>query len=226
MLSKLVFFTTMLVAVGCSELNFQKAQEHKVLAPKTLTASGQSLYRNEPSLTQHQIELAAEQASKMQAYRRLAALLYQVNLTDGKTVGGQVIADESYRLYFDLFLREAKVTALQSLGNAVHITLSLPVTSRFFQCIDGSLSTVRLCLQQDDKVAFTRLGTTLAEVKAVNLGCSNADCSGLFHVGGFDQRKNILDRGLLNAGLYDSEWALNSTGRLFLNYILLNGIPK
>lgn len=192
--------------------------QHKVLA-----AMGQSLIRQAPGLSQQQRKLNADQAAKMEAYRGLAALLYRERLAGGGTIAERVMQDEGYRIYLDLFLREAKVDETQALGNVLRVNLALSLNDRFYQCMGGDATVVRQCLLQDNKLLFTRLGYNMAELKTVNLGCGVSDCSDLFHVGGFNRHKNGFDRALLSAGLYDSEWIGNTSARLLVNFFLLHG---
>lgn len=225
--SGLLFFSVAIFATACS-VTGNKAIDNKeaVIADKILTASGHSQYDQNASLSAKQRRLAAEQSAKISAYRQLAAKLYQERLPGGLTVAGQVVKNEAYRLYFDTFLREAKVVAWLPLGNSLQTTMALTVTDRFYRCIAGDMTYLGQCLQEDNKIPFTRLGYNTAEVKPVNLACSSADCSGQFYISGFSQGKNKMDSALLNAGLYDGEWLVNTSSRLFINYILLNAIPN
>ncbi|WP_305907360.1 hypothetical protein Q9L42_016320 [Methylomarinum sp. Ch1-1] len=225
-ISRLLFFSLAAMMLTACAGSGARISEQAQETTKVMTASGQGRFIEDASLTREQTRLAAEQAAKMDAYRELASLLYREDLGDGGTVGAQVMRDESYRVYFDTYLREAKVLSSQTLGKVVHVDLTLALTERFYHCMAGETRRVRQCLLQDDKIPFTRIGYRSAEIKTVNLGCGSVDCSGLLHVNGFADGKNAFDRGLLNAGLYDSEWTLNTAGRLFINYIFLNSIPK
>ncbi len=211
---------------ACSTMQPKQGDEEFSYLSKSLSASGSGAMPADGSLTRAQSRLAAEQVAKMNAYRALASALYREGLADGSTVGGQVVRDEAYRIYVDTFLREAKVDAMQAYGNTMQARLTLHVTDRFYRCMSGRVDVVRQCLQQDNKLPYTRLGYASAERKTVSFGCVTADCNGMLHVAGFSGGKNAFDRGLLSAGLYDSEWAVNTAGRLLVNFILLNSIPE
>lgn len=193
---------------------------------KVITATGQSVLTQAAGLSEQQIKLKAEQKAKMRAYRSLAAALYHEKLNGAKTVASLVMRDESYRVYVDLFLREAKSGDSQILGKTLLTQLNLSLTDRFYRCMNATVEGIRRCLLEDNKMQFTRLGYNSAEVKTVNLACGAADCSDLFHVGGFNRQKNGFDRGLLSAGLYDSEWIVNASGRLLANFLLIQGITQ
>ncbi len=212
---------------ACSMTGSQyRAEGKSVSVDKIITASGSGRSNLDNSDRPRLHRFSAEQSAKMSAYRKMAAILYQEHLPGGLTVAGQVLKNEVYRLYFDLYLRKAKVLSQQPLGNTLNVTLALVVDDRFYRCMAADQAFIRQCLQQDNKIPFTRLGYKTATQKTVNLSCSTADCGGNFDIGGFTQGKNIVDKGLLSAGLYDSEWILNTSSRIFIEYLLLNGIPK
>ncbi|WP_036300139.1 hypothetical protein [Methylomarinum vadi] len=225
-LSRSVIFVLAMFMFACASTGEKRTAQEVTFTPKNLRASGKAVIPVDASLTKAQRRLAAKQAAKMNAYRSLASLLYQEQLSGGMTVGGRVISNESHRVYVDTFLREAKVDFMRDFGNQLHTVLSLALTDRFYRCMSGPEEVVRLCLLEDNKMPFTRLGYNSAEVKTVNLACGTADCKGMLSVQGFSNGKNAFDRTLLNAGLYDGEWMVNSAGRLLVNFILLNNIPE
>lgn len=193
---------------------------------KVITATGQGVLTQAAGLSEQQIKLKAEQDAKMRAYRSLASVLYYEKLNGSKTVASLVMRDESYRVYVDLFLREAKFGDSRILGKKLLTQLDLSLTDRFYRCMNATVEGVRRCLLEDNKMQFTRLGYNSSEVKTVNLACGTADCSDLFHVGGFNRQKSAFDRGLLNAGLYDSEWIVSASGRLLANFLLIQGLTQ
>ncbi len=224
--SGILFLGISVISSACSvTVNKIFDAKEAVIADEILTASGHSQI-DQGATTSQQRRFAAEQSAKLSGYRQLAAMLYQKRLPNGQTVAGQVMKNEAYRIYFDIFLRDAKVVNLQTLGNTLYARMSLTVSDRFYRCIAGNLTFLEQCLQENNKIPFTRLGYNIAQVKTINLACGSANCNGGVDVGGFSQGKNALDRGLLNAGLYDSEWLLNTSSRLFVNYFLVNGIAQ
>lgn len=224
--SKSIVFALALLLLACSSTGAKKHATVDAFAPKRLTVSGHGVPPRDASLTKMQAQLLAEQAARLNAFRALASLLYREQLNEGATAGGQVLRDERYRIYFDLYLREAETISVRNVGNTVQTDLSLTVTDRFYRCMSGQLDVVQQCLRQDNKMPFTRLGYRSAEKKTVNLACSADGCADMLHVQGFADRKNAFDRGLLNAGLYDGEWSVNTAARLLINFILLNNIPN
>ncbi len=224
--SAILILAMSLIAAACSLTANKMVDEKEMLvADETITVSGHSQIDRVITASQQQ-RFAAEQSAKLNGYRQLAAILYQKRLADGRVVGGQVMKNEAYRLYFDIFLRNAKVVNWQVLGNTLYTSMALTVTDRFYQCIASDSGFLAQCLQEENKLPFTRLGYNSAQVKTINLACGSIDCNGLLDVGGFSHGKNAFDRGLLNVGLYDAEWLLNTSSRLFANYFLIKGISK
>lgn len=193
---------------------------------KEFTAQGRSAIKDDPNLPPQQLKRVAEQSARMNAYRALATRLYHEKLPDGTTVAARVMRDEAYRIYVDIYLREANLTALQAWGGWVSANMALIVNARFYHCMGGDVVTVQQCLLQDNKVPLTRLGDQIAEIRQVNLMCGQADCTGLYHVGGFDRRLDDVDQLMLNAGLYDREWLFNTGGRLFSNALIIQGLTQ
>jgi outer membrane protein FlgP len=218
----IVFLTSLLTACTWTGVNKAKSSEY---LPKQLQATGFHAISHLPGLTQRQAKFQAEQGARMQAYRQLASQLYQEKLSEGRNVAAQVMADEIYRIYFDTYLRDAVLTTNQESAQSVTASLKLELTPQFYRCMDGQASYVAQCLQSSGKIPFTRIGYNKAESRTVNLACGSAACDGLFHVGGFNRQKNSVDRTLLNAGLADGEWIVNTSGRLVSHFILLNTIP-
>lgn len=211
---------------GCASLIANKTIQAE--AEPLLEASGQAALPTSSHLTPKQQQLSAEQAAKMQAYRRLAAQLYQHTLTargHSAKVGERVVQHEDYRLYVDLYLREARVAETYVAGSRVFVKLQLPVGQRFDTCMQADLGVVAQCLRQDQKMSFTRLGYAGAETKIVNLSCLQPDCSDQLHTAGYGKTNHPLDKALLDAGLYDTEWMANMAGRLFINSLILEANP-
>lgn len=206
---------------ACSVTGKPFFEAEKVVIPdKTLTASGFGQLDQNASISIQHRRFAAEQSAKIKGYRQLASQLYQEKLPGGLTVAGQVMKNETYRMYFDTFLREAQVVDWQTSGTILHANMELTVTDRFYQCIASELAFLKQCLREDNKMPFTRLGYKKSEAKGVNLACGS-DCGGQLSMNGFSQGKKGFDQTLLNYGLYDKQWILNMSSNLLVNFILL-----
>ncbi len=191
---------------------------------KVLLASGYSKRLHDPQLTQLQNQYGTEQAAKLDAYRDLAKQLYSEKLSNGVVVANQVIKDEVYRIYLDLFLREAKVVDSKLIAGQQQIALELNVTPRFYQCFSGAVDIVSQCLQETNKTPFTRMGYQQIPLTIVNLSCTSANCGEQLHVSGFSKEKTGMDKSLLNYGFYDTEWSINTTLRTALRYVFLSQV--
>lgn len=123
-----------------------------------LRADAYSPLRNLPQRTPTQNRYLTEQDAQILAYRELAKQLYPILLDDDLVVADQVLKDELFRTYVDLFLREAKVVDKRILADRQKISLALSLTPRFYHCISSTRAIVSHCLQQDNKMQFTRLG--------------------------------------------------------------------
>lgn len=212
------------VLAGCSSLG-GKADSAAALpvAGKTLRATGYSRFEDSGNVPVNQRWLMAQQAAKLDAYRGLAEQLYQETLDGQKTVGSQVMSDEAYRVYFDTFLREARAADYRTVKDSLKATLELNLTPRFYRCMSGDTVVVNQCLQADNKLAFTRLGFKPATTTSANLACGARDCSDQFYVQGFSKDRNPVDDALLDAGLYDVEWAAHTGANVFGRYLLFKG---
>lgn len=210
-----------LLAGGCAS-----APEHPVSATgqgKTLRADGYSRFDNSGNLKVKQRWLSAQQLAKLNAFRALADQLYYEPVGGGATVGTQVVRNEVYRVYLDTYLREARAADYRAVQDNLKTTLQLQLTPRFYQCMGGDEAQVGRCLQEDDKLAFTRLGYKRATSTTANLACGMADCSDQFYVAGFGKQPNAVDGVLLESGWYDLEWTVNTGARTIINYLLIQG---
>ena len=190
---------------------------------KTLRASGFSRFEDGGNLTVHQRWLAAQQSAKLDAYRDLAAQLYQEILPGNTTVGALVLANEAYRVYVDAFLREARASDYRTVKDSLKTTLELTLTDRFMRCMSSDANGVSRCLEHENKMAFTRTGSKPAMVASVNMACAVPDCSDQLSMQGFSKDRNAVDSALLDAGLYDVEWALNTSANTAARFLLLGG---
>lgn len=217
----MVWLATLLV--GCSGMQTQRAEHAEVSAGKTLLASGYARFDDSGKLAVNHRWLSAQQLAKLNAYRGLADQLYYEPLGDNMTVGSQVVSHEVYRVYLDVYLRSAQATDYQTVQDRLKATLKLPLTERFYQCLRGDIDKAKQCIQEDDKLAYSRLGYKTALTTSANLACGTLDCSDQYSVAGFSSNRNLLDGFLLDVGLYDSQWIVNTGARTFFNYLLLNG---
>lgn len=219
---KTICWVVMVLALnGCAAVGDKHADVSS--AGKTLRATGYSRFDDSGKLAVNQRWLQAQQAAKLDAYRGLADLLYQEKLGNQTTVGAQVMRDEVYRVYLDSYLREARAADYRTVRDSLKTTLELHLSPRFYQCMSGDTVLAGQCLQEDNKLAFTRLGYKTATVTSANLACGARDCSDQYYVSGFSKKPNVVDDTLLEAGLYDVEWIANTGLRTIFQYLLING---
>lgn len=225
----ILFGSLVSLAMGCSSVTGTQSAtvDAANYTSRVIRATGYSRFNDDASLTVNQRWLLAQQAARLDAYRDLAEQLYKEPLDDMKTIGSQVMSDEAYRLYLDTYLRDARTVDYRTLNDALRANLELTLTARFYRCISADTQRVNQCLQEDNKMALTRLGNKTAATKKVNLSCGVGDCGDQFVVQGFSKERNAVDNVLLNAGLNDAEWAahtgLSLFGRLFFFQELIHG---
>lgn len=219
MLIRLSLMIVIMIMAACSSVAINLDDSVVKMPDKVLYAQGYSKLQRLTYLTDIQNKFAVEQAATIKAYRKLAEQLYSVRLTGGLTVADQVIKNDDFRVYVDLFLREAKVVKSKSVADLKMIKLELTLSPRFFYCISATKDQVEECLREDGKVQFTRIGYQHTSVSTVNLSCF--DCSSQFSIAGFSTEKSALDKGLLNLGLYDSEWGGSMVASTVIRYLYL-----
>jgi len=219
---KLLLALSMLSLLACSSVDIKPEDTVQRQPDKVLLAKGYSRVQHKAHLTPVQNQFSVEQAATINAYRELAKLVYSEPLSGGLIVADQVIKHESFRIYLDLFLRDARVVESNIFGGQKKIGLALSLTPRFYQCISTTTARVSECLREDNKVPFTRIGYQQAAVSTVNLSCT--DCGSQLSVSGFSTQKNRLDREMLNVGLYDSEWLGNMAVSTMIRYWYLTQI--
>jgi len=209
--------------IGCHSI---KPQNHHFVMnhQKVLQATGFSPLKKQPGLSAVQNKFAVEQYAALEAYRGLAKQIYSENLADHLKVADQIMADDSYRVYLDLFLRQAIVMETKIVSDQKKLTLALTLTPRFYRCISHSVKVVRQCIQEDGKIPFTRIGFQSATVSLEDLQCVDLGCLSPFYVTGFSKERNLLDQTLLRGGLYDAEWTVNMAVRAALRYFVLSGV--
>lgn len=221
--SKFTLYLTLFLMIGCSSVATKKVDLHAEVARKILLARGYSPLRWLPQLTDVQNRLAIEQRAKLNAYRRLAKQLYSIKLSDSLFVADQIIRDEAYRIYLDLFIREAKLVQSKNIADQKMVVLELDLPPRFYQCISTTVVVVSHCLQEENKMQFTRIGFQQAPIANINLSCTSMDCGLQLSMSGFSGTKPEIDRAMLNIGLYDSEWATNIALRSLIQYFFPTG---
>jgi|GEM_PF-291267 hypothetical protein len=213
------------VLAGCSSLGGKAGNAAaEPSASKVLRATGYSRFEDGGNVSANQRWLMAQQAAKLDAYRGLADQIYKEALDGKKTVGSQIMSDEAYRLYFDTYLREARAVDYRTVKDTLKATLELNLTPRFYRCMTGDAVVVNQCLQDDNKLAFTRIGYKPAATASANLACGNRDCSDQLYVQGFSKDRNPVDDVLLDAGLYDVEWAAHTGAQIFGRYFLIQRV--
>jgi len=215
-ISRMLVLCLLLMVTACSSVKTKTQDSSVQVDDKVLVAIGHSSLRQSPQLTSAQNKFAIEQNAKIGAYRELAKQIFKLNVAEGVLVAHQVIKNEAYRVYLDLFLREAKVVSSKVIADQKEIALALTITPRFYECFSTTVVAVSSCLQEDNKIPFTRVGYQYVPKETVNLACS--DCMPQLSVSGFSNKKHGFDGFLLDAGLYDSEWAVNMATRLMLRY--------
>lgn len=225
-LSCLLIIGILMSLVGCSSVETKEPVVTKVVPVVNLVfiATGYSPLMHLPQLTAAQNRIAAEQNAKLNAYRDLAKQLYAEKLPDGRVIADLVIEDERYRVYLDLFLREAKLVESGIVADQRKVVLELTTTPRFYQCFSGATDVVSQCLLEDKKNLFTRIGYQHAPVSKINLACATTECVSQLSMSGFSKEKHKLDKVMLDNGLYDTEWTLNMTIKAMLRYFLLTGV--
>lgn len=218
---------TMLIIVACiqltacSSLGLKPYQSKPQFTTKTIQAYGDSFVSHDRQLTDTENRFATEQAAKINAFRLLAEKVFDETLIDNLKVADQIITDESYRLYLDIFLREAKVIGYTSIADRKRVSLELSLTPRFYQCFSSTIQVVSKCLEEDNKIPFSRLGYQQVPTSTVNMACASSSCFGELSVSGFSKEKNVVDRTLLNFGLYDTEWTANMALKTWLRYFFI-----
>ncbi len=218
---KNVFFCGCLFIVGlsgCASLHGSSTQTNIML-----TVSGHAKILNNQGQSALQRRYKAEQQATIDAYRQLAALLFQQMIGPGVSVAEQVLQNEKFRLYVDTFLREAKIRRTTE-HDFSQVILDLTINDRFRHCM-SDLQAVQNCLQTENKIAFSRIGYREAMHKTVNLNCSAPDCSGQFSMAGFRRENHFLNKALLQAGVYDIEWLMNTSAQIAVRYLLLTKFP-
>jgi hypothetical protein len=207
----------MVVLDGCASM---ESTSPNTISSKTLSSTGYSRFQDGGGISVNQRWLMAQQAAKLDAYRGLADLLYKEALDGQKTVGSQVMSDEAYRVYLDTYLRNARAVDYRTVKDTLKTTLELNLSPRFYRCMSGDAAVVSQCLQDDNKLPFTRIGYKPAVTTSANMACANRDCSDQLYVQGFSKDRNSVDDVLLDAGLYDTEWMVQTGVDLFL----INGV--
>lgn len=122
---------------------------------KKITAVGYGTAEKSDKFSRSQIKLMAIRSSKLDAYRSLSEQVYGVRLRGMTTVENMVINHDSYKAFVDAYLRGAKVLRSVAINKDMYAgddtfetVVELELTSRFYDCMNGSPETVNQCLQQ------------------------------------------------------------------------------
>lgn len=122
---------------------------------KKVTAVGYGTAEKSDKFSRSQIKLMAIRSSKLDAYRSLSEQVYGVRLRGMTTVENMVINHDSYKAFVDAYLRGAKVVRSVAINKDMYAgddtfetVVELELTSRFFDCMNGSPEIVNQCLQQ------------------------------------------------------------------------------
>jgi outer membrane protein FlgP len=212
---------------GCaSVINKDQTQASNPTDAKVLRVTTYSRFDDSESLSIGQRWLKAQQNTKIEAYRALATQLYKQELPGAKTVGAKVTENEAFRIYLDVFLRDARAIDYRTVNDTLSGTFEISLSPRFYQCMSGKLETVSQCLEDDHKLQMTRLGFRNAYKTSANLACEARDCSDLLQIKGYADEHNGFDNALLDAGLYDGEWGAHTGLSLFGRLMLFQGLVR
>lgn len=129
--------------------------EFSVPPYKKITAVGYGTAEKSDRFSRSQIKLMAIRSSKLDAYRSLSEQVYGVRLRGMTTVENMIINHDSYKAYVDAYLRGAKVLRSVAINKDMYAgddtfetVVELELTSRFYECMNGSPEAVNQCLQQ------------------------------------------------------------------------------
>ncbi len=193
---KILLLSGLLGLIGCASVDTQKAES---MGGEILVASGFSPL---PYFSKHYYK--GEQKAKLNAYRALVKQVYHLPLSTGVSVADQVMAYDVFRVYIDLFLREATVHESSIILDQQKVVLTLNLSPRFYQCISTTPEVARQCIQDSGKIPFTRVGYRKVPMTVVDLNCTSSDCAELLSISGFVKDKKP-DAAMLDYGLYDRE---------------------
>lgn len=140
--------------VACSS-NSSYSTEFAAPPYKKITAVGYGTAEKSDRFSRSQIKLMAIRSSKLDAYRSLSEQVYGVRLRGMTTVENMIINHDSYKAFVDAYLRGARVLRSVSINkdkyagdDTFETVVELELTSRFYECMNGSPEVVNQCLQQ------------------------------------------------------------------------------
>lgn len=220
---EMVLCGTILLVSGCAGVA-NKSEPQTLVYHRMLRADGYGRFDTARETSVKQNWLQAQQSAKLDAYRQLAKLMYGQTLPDRQSVADKIVAHEAYRVYADTYLRSAQAVSYRTVNDNLQATLQLELNLRFFQCMGGDAERIAQCIAEQGKLPYTRLGYKTAPTTTADLACTTTDCSDKLYVAGFNDEKNIVDKTLLDAGLYDTEWTINTGARALVNYFFVNGL--
>lgn len=141
--------------VACSTGSDTYATEFVAPPYKKITAVGYGTAEKSDRFSRSQIKLMAIRSSKLDAYRSLSEQVYGVRLRGMTTVENMIINHDSYKAFVDAYLRGAKVLRSVSINkdkyagdDTFETVVELELTSRFYECMNGSPEVINQCLQQ------------------------------------------------------------------------------
>ena len=141
--------------VACTTGRDTYATEFATPPYKKITAIGYGTAEKSDRFSRSQIKLMAIRSSKLDAYRSLSEQVYGVRLRGMTTVENMIINHDSYKAFVDAYLRGAKILRSVSINkdpyagdDTFETVVELELTSRFYECMNGSPETVNQCLQQ------------------------------------------------------------------------------
>lgn len=153
--TKFVLLSVLLAALpACSHYETYET-EYAVPPYKKVTAVGYGTAEKTDRFSRSQIKLMAIRSSKLDAYRSLSEQVYGVRLRGMTTVENMVINHDSYKAFVDAYLRGAKVLRSVAINKDMYAgddtfetVVELELTSRFYDCMNGTPEKVNQCLQQ------------------------------------------------------------------------------
>lgn len=224
LVARCLLVVTVLMMVACSSVTTQTDRSSEQFVAKEFLAAGYSKRVILPNLTSEQNRFSIEQAATINAYRELARLIYNEKLSDDRVVADQVINNDLFRVYVDLYMREAQVIEAKDIADMKKMVLKLTLSPQFYHCVSSSVNVVTQCLKKDNKIPFTRIGYKTARREVVDLSCGSLSCTPRLSISGFSKEKAAFDVALLDVGLYDSEWIVNTGSKIYLRYLFLTNV--
>lgn len=104
-----------------------------IILPQIINAVGHGAMPNTEGLSQSQRQIMAMRASKLDAYRALAEMVYGLRLTGSSTVSAVALSNDSFRVYIEAYLRGARVLSTTPLpGGSYETVVQLQLGGDFY----------------------------------------------------------------------------------------------